>query len=67
MVFDARQAIEKLEQIVKKVTSPANRIGTFLGGSGAGDCPDRRGGADTTATSIRGWISVRYAEEPACW
>ena len=30
MVAEARQAIEKLEQIVKKVTSPANRIGTFL-------------------------------------
>ena len=30
MVFEARQAIEKLEQIVKKVTSPANRIGTFI-------------------------------------
>lgn len=31
MVGEARQAIEKLEQIIKKVTSPANRIGTFLG------------------------------------
>ncbi len=30
MVFEARHAIEKLEAIVKKVTSPANRIGTFL-------------------------------------
>jgi len=30
MVGEAREAIEKLEQIVKKVTSPANRIGTFL-------------------------------------
>lgn len=28
---EARQAIEKMEQIIKKVTSPANRIGTFLG------------------------------------
>src|SRR5438874_1396547 len=27
---EARQVIEKLEGIVKKVTSPANRIGTFL-------------------------------------
>jgi proteasome-associated ATPase len=27
---EARQMIEKLEGIVKKVTSPANRIGTFL-------------------------------------
>ncbi len=28
---EARQAIEKMEGIIKKVTSPANRIGTFLG------------------------------------
>ena len=28
---DARQAIEKMDEIIKKVTSPANRIGTFLG------------------------------------
>ncbi|HEX8077773.1 MAG TPA: AAA family ATPase [Chthoniobacterales bacterium] len=30
MVSDARQMIEKLEEVIKKVTSPANRIGTFL-------------------------------------
>ncbi len=30
MVVDARQMIEKLEEVIKKVTSPANRIGTFL-------------------------------------
>ncbi len=30
-IGEARQMIEKLEEIVKKVTSPANRIGTFLG------------------------------------
>lgn len=34
MVFEAQQAIEKLEQIVKKVTAPANRIGTFLAAPG---------------------------------
>jgi proteasome-associated ATPase len=34
LVLEARQAIEKLEQIVKKVTSPANRIGTFLAAAG---------------------------------
>ena len=28
---EARQAIEKMDAIIKKVTSPANRIGTFLG------------------------------------
>jgi proteasome-associated ATPase len=31
MVGEARQMIEKLEEVIKKVTSPANRIGTFLG------------------------------------
>src|SRR5450631_1311327 len=30
-VAEARQMIEKLEEVIKKVTSPANRIGTFLG------------------------------------
>jgi proteasome-associated ATPase len=28
---EARQTIEKMEQIIKKVTAPANRIGTYLG------------------------------------
>src|SRR5438876_2434489 len=31
MFVEARQTIEKLEEVIKKVTSPANRIGTFLG------------------------------------
>src|SRR5438045_832081 len=30
MVGEARQMIEKLEEVIKKVTSPANRIGTYL-------------------------------------
>src|ERR1051325_856044 len=30
-IVEARQMIEKLEEVIKKVTSPANRIGTFLG------------------------------------
>ena len=30
-IAEAGQMIEKLEEVVKKVTSPANRIGTFLG------------------------------------
>ncbi len=29
-IGEARQMIEKLEEVVEKVTSPANRIGTFL-------------------------------------
>ncbi len=28
---EARVAIEKMDEVIKKVTSPANRIGTFLG------------------------------------
>ncbi|MGD1020702.1 MAG: AAA family ATPase [Verrucomicrobiia bacterium] len=28
---EARSAIEKMDEVIKKVTSPANRIGTFLG------------------------------------
>jgi len=28
---EARQTIEKLDEVIKKVTSPANRIGTYLG------------------------------------
>ncbi|PYJ08961.1 MAG: peptidase [Verrucomicrobia bacterium] len=30
-IGEAQQAIEKLEEVIKKVTSPANRIGTYLG------------------------------------
>jgi proteasome-associated ATPase len=30
-IAEAGQMIEKLEEVIKKVTSPANRIGTFLG------------------------------------
>ena len=46
MVLEARQAIEKLEQIVKKVTSPANRIGTFLASPGPETAQIVVGGAD---------------------
>lgn len=31
MINEARHTIEKLDEVVKKVTSPANRIGTYLG------------------------------------
>ncbi|MGA3171460.1 MAG: AAA family ATPase [Chthoniobacteraceae bacterium] len=43
---EAREAIEKLEQIVKKVTSPANRIGTFLGAPNRETAQIVVGGAD---------------------
>src|ERR1700736_1204295 len=31
MISEARHTIEKLDEVIKKVTSPAKRIGTFLG------------------------------------
>ncbi len=31
VINEARQTIEKMEEVIKKVTSPANRIGTYLG------------------------------------
>nr|MBA2432768.1 AAA family ATPase [Chthoniobacterales bacterium] len=36
MIRDARQMIEKLEEVIKKVTAPANRIGTYLGSPARG-------------------------------
>ncbi|MGB8354575.1 MAG: AAA family ATPase [Chthoniobacteraceae bacterium] len=46
MIFEARQAIEKMEQIIKKVTSPANRIGTFLNSNGKETAQIVVGGSD---------------------
>jgi proteasome-associated ATPase len=46
MVGDAREMIEKLEQVIKKVTSPANRIGTFLGSPARDTAQIVVGGAD---------------------
>src|SRR5207244_8061938 len=43
---EARQMIEKLEQVIKKVTSPANRIGTFLGSPARETAQIVVGGAD---------------------
>src|SRR5881398_330122 len=43
---EARQTIEKLEEVIKKVTSPANRIGTFLGNVGKDTAHIVVGGAD---------------------
>src|SRR6266513_2213946 len=44
--IEARQTIEKLEEVIKKVTSPANRIGTFLGNVGKKTAHIVVGGAD---------------------
>src|SRR5256714_8009852 len=44
--IEARQTIEKLEEVIKKVTSPANRIGTFLGSVGKETAHIVVGGAD---------------------
>ena len=46
MIGEARQMIEKLEEVVKKVTSPANRIGTFLGAISKDTAHIVVGGAD---------------------
>src|SRR5437763_2341416 len=43
---EARRVIEKLEEVVKKVTSPANRIGTFLGATSKDTAHIVVGGAD---------------------
>jgi len=44
--IEARQTIEKLEEVIKEVTSPANRIGTFLGNVGKETAHIVVGGAD---------------------
>ena len=51
-INEARQTIEKMEEVIKKVTSPANRIGIFLG---------------TTATWIRASASANSRRERVCW
>jgi proteasome-associated ATPase len=45
-IVEARRMIEKLEEVIKKVTSPANRIGTFLGASSRDTAHIVVGGAD---------------------
>jgi len=46
MIGEARHMIEKLEEVIKKVTSPANRIGTFLGATSKETAHIVVGGAD---------------------
>src|SRR3954454_25208079 len=45
-IGEARQMIEKLEEVVKKVTSPANRIGTYLNNRARDTAHIVVGGAD---------------------
>jgi proteasome-associated ATPase len=45
-LVEARRMIEKLEEVIKKVTSPANRIGTFLGATSKETAHIVVGGAD---------------------
>src|SRR5213595_278709 len=45
-IGEARQMIEKLEEVVKKVTSPANRIGTYLSNPSKDTAHIVVGGAD---------------------
>ena len=46
MISEARHTIEKLDEVIKKVTSPANRIGTFLGSPNKETAQIVVGGAD---------------------
>src|SRR2546429_4277359 len=45
-MVEARRMIEKLEEVIKKVASPANRIGTFLGATSKDTAHIVVGGAD---------------------
>ncbi len=45
-IVEATRMIEKLEEVVKKVTAPANRIGTFLGATSKETAHIVVGGAD---------------------
>ena len=45
-ILEATRMIEKLEEVVKKVTSPANRIGTFLAAASRDTAHIVVGGAD---------------------
>jgi proteasome-associated ATPase len=45
-IVEAHHMIEKLEEVIKKVTSPANRIGTFLGATSKETAHIVVGGAD---------------------
>ncbi|HEX8490281.1 MAG TPA: peptidase, partial [Chthoniobacterales bacterium] len=45
-IGEARQMIEKLEEVIKKVTSPANRIGTYLNNPAKNTAHIVVGGAD---------------------
>jgi proteasome-associated ATPase len=45
-IGEARQVIEKLEDVIKKVTSPANRIGTYLSNPARDTAHIVVGGAD---------------------
>src|SRR3954463_2329941 len=46
MIGEARQMIQKLEEVIKKVTSPANRIGTYLSNPSRDTAHIVVGGAD---------------------
>lgn len=43
---EARQAIEKMDEVIKKVTSPANRVGIYLGSPKKGAAQISVGGQD---------------------
>src|SRR5438067_3109535 len=53
-IGEARQMIEKLEEVIKKVTSPANRIGTYLNNPARTRPTSWSAARSIIATSIRG-------------
>jgi len=54
---EARQTIEKLDEVIKKVTSPANRIGTYLGSPNKETAQIVVGGRIITVMLILGSVS----------
>src|SRR4030095_4863428 len=65
-LLEARRVIEKLEEVVKKVPPPANRIGTFLGRRRNIQRTSSWEGPIIIATLIRASRSQNLKRERAC-
>ena len=66
-MVEARRMIEKLEEVVKKVTSPANRIGTFLGATSKETAHIVVGGADYYCNVDPRIPLAKLKRGRACW
>src|SRR5436853_2636277 len=77
-IVEARRMIEKLEEVIKKVTSPANRIGTFLGATSRDTAHIVVGGADyycnvdpriplSRLKRVHAFWSTRHSSLSAIW